>query len=350
MRTAILLLVVSALLVSLAVCGECATEYVFAQANPEVGIAYTNPVWSPDGRSIAYVALPCGEPPSNAAVGPAGRTIHLATLAGGSWKHRLLAKDADWPVWSPDGKSVAVHQNGLSAVAVATGKTSLLIKQLPDGGIYFPQSWSPNGRYIVAMPTIPEAYKRLVLDIKTSKLLGITVGLSASWTSDSKLLSSVCAGPEVAEVSWLRLTDPTTGNFKTLLKDGCADGVVAPKGAGYAWLWIRHQPPKGEGLYRIDLKTGTLAKTVSCRAEELYWSPDGKQFAFLGKLVERSGMEPQYNLYVGNTQNWYFKIISKGAAKPTGNWEDRLRYVSWSPDSKSIAFVTGTGDIRIVKL
>ncbi|MCL6519894.1 MAG: hypothetical protein K6T99_08680 [Armatimonadetes bacterium] len=323
----------------------CATEYVLIPANSETGTTYTNPVWSPDGRSIAYVAitprLDSSEPPA--------KSIYVATLTKGRWSHRLIAKDADWPMWSPDGKKLAFYQNGLAIMTLTEGKTNVVLKQNPDGGVFFPQSWSPNGRYIVMLPTTPQERKPFVFDIKSGKNLGLAAGLSTTWISDSKLLSSFF-GEQAPEANWVRITDPTTGNYRTLLKDIGAAKILVPPRAGYAWLWIKNQAPKGEGLYRIDLKSGSLTKMVSCRAEELSWSPDGKQFAFLGKLVEKSGMEPQYNLYVGNTQNWNFKIYSKGAAKPTGNFEDHLRYISWSPDSKSIAFVTGTGDIKVLKL
>lgn len=97
------ILPVTIILVLLLSCASvfCAMEYVFVQANPAAGQTYTNPIWSPNGRSIAYVAVTTRpDSPETPA-----KNIYIATFSGGKWNHRLVAKDADQPIWSPDGKS-----------------------------------------------------------------------------------------------------------------------------------------------------------------------------------------------------------------------------------------------------
>lgn len=128
-------------------------------------------------------------------------------------------------------KKLAFYQNGLALMTLADGKISILQKQSPNGAIFFPQSWSPNGRYIVMQPTVPEEQKPVVFDTKTGKNLGLTAGISSTWTSDNKLLSSIFGNQQTADANWLRITDPATGNYRTLLKDlGAAQYPRSPKG------------------------------------------------------------------------------------------------------------------------
>jgi len=341
MRHLVLILVTILATLTASFSALAATEYALAMAGDN--ITYANPVWSPDGRSIAYVAIQSvpTEPPSKET------SIRLATLVGGKWQHRVLVQNADRPVWSPDGKRIAVWTKGGPAlVDVATSKTFPLYKSVA----YYPMAWSADGRWLLLMPGADSEGQPVVRDMKTGNVLTVSKAHTALWTWDGKLVTAV---PEVeggSEPSILRITDPKTGTFRTVLKGRYIDSLFSPKGAGYVWGRMRKDAPKGEGIYRVDLKSGAILKMISVRAEELTFSPDGKQFAFLGKWAEKSDMVPEINVYLGNTQNWYFKVVSKGAMTPSDTLADKRRYISWSPDSKSIAYITKVGDIRIVKL
>lgn len=292
-----------------------AAEIPLVKATPEM--AYTNPVWSPNGRSIAYVGVSDTDQSS---------TIYLATLAGGAWKHKPLIKGARYPIWSPDGKRLAFDKGGLAVMDLASGKSAVKNAVRP-----YPFGWSPDGRYIIC-GTDPQAEPLSLMDLKVGKTLPAAVGSESVWMANGKLLTSV--GGNLLELDLAR------GKSRTIVKGIRFRRPFVPKGAGYAWAWIAENPPHGEGIYKVDLATGSLNKRIAMHTKSLYWSPDGKQFAFLADWALDARTPIQTCLYLGSTRNWEFKIAAKGAGDAA----------SWSPDSKAIAYVTAEGDIRILKL
>lgn len=290
----------------------------------------TDPVWSPDGRSIAYVSRP-GEGVSN---------VMLATLSGGAWKTRVLVKDADSPVWSPDSKSIACHQKGMVIVNLASGKVKRLTTDSPDN-VNWPQAWSPTGRYLLYTLDGIAGPQPRVMDLQTAKSISAGGSSGGAWTNAGKLIAWTCG-----EASAIKLVDPASGNSRVLVKDSCAAGASVPKGDAFAYLWLRPSAARGEGIYKVTLKTAGIKKCVALRSEQVVWSKDGAQFAAVSKLIPKAGAEPEMNLYVGNTANFYFKVVSKGLASPSVIGSA----ISWSPDGKSIVCATADGGLKIVKL
>ncbi|MGA3237586.1 MAG: winged helix-turn-helix domain-containing protein [Bryobacteraceae bacterium] len=106
--------------------------------------------WSPDGRKLAFVAQRPGEP----------SRIHLVA-ADGSNPEVLLneARGQTDPSWSPDGNSIvfgrlpdyAAADTIPKAIHVIDLKTRMTTPLPGSDGLFSPR-WSPNGRYIVAMP------------------------------------------------------------------------------------------------------------------------------------------------------------------------------------------------------
>lgn len=338
----ILLLASIVFLVALMSCAY-ASAATLVKAAPDAKIAYTDPAWSPNGKSIAYVGAVYATSPSEPTMGKADTTVYVAN-ASGSGQH-AIAKNSDWPVWSPDGKKLAVSHNGLATVDVSTGKMAQITKIADANTPDFPLSWSPNGRYIVHV-AYGDAPKILIRDLKAGKDLSVTPGFANVWMADGKLLTAMCGPFCPAGGGWLKIIDPATGNTRTLLEGQCVDKAFIPKGAGSAWVYITENAPKGKGIYRVDLKTGVLSKMVALSATEVAWSPNAAQFAFLTEYSPRAGVEPKSTLYIGDTRLWAFKI----AAKDAGKTEDKLhQHAQWSPNSKSIAYVSDAGDINLFK-
>lgn len=321
-----------------------AAEITLVKADPDAKIAYTGPVWSPNGKTIAYVGAPYTTDPNEPTTCKMDASVYVATLSGGKWNSRVLAKNSDWPVWAADGKKVAVSHAGLATVDAAKGKIAQVTKA--SAGVDYPMLWSPNGRFIVHASEMEGAFQPMIRDTKAGKDISQNIGFEGAWMPDGKLLTAMCTESDEVGANWLKIVDPASGNARTVAKDTCIRNPFIQKGGRYALIRITRNAPKGEGIYGVDLKTSTLSKVIAVRAKEFFWSPDGQQFAFFANYSPKAGVEVISALYVGNTQNWAFKIASKEAAKT----DDTLHaHAQWSPDSKSIAYVTDAGDIRVMK-
>src|SRR5580692_2487301 len=105
---------------------------------------YSDPRFSPDGKSIAVTIA---DPRSGA------EDIWVLPIAGGQPTRITFGPDDYWPVWSPDGKQLAYG-------ARENGKNSILLRSLdgrqPEEVLYqndayingSPIDWSPDGKYL----------------------------------------------------------------------------------------------------------------------------------------------------------------------------------------------------------
>jgi eukaryotic-like serine/threonine-protein kinase len=119
------------------------------------------PRWSPDGKQIAFSEYSVGKP---------GR-IYIVSADGGG-PHQLLPEDSDSqqaPDWSLDGDKIifgtvpAESDIGIRVLDLNTHHVSTL----PGSrGLYSPR-WSPDRRYIVAMPA--DSLSLVLFDFQTQK-------------------------------------------------------------------------------------------------------------------------------------------------------------------------------------
>jgi eukaryotic-like serine/threonine-protein kinase len=140
------------------------------------------PRWSPDGKQIAFFGHPPGEP----------WQIYVVPAAGGAPEllYRSATNLAD-PSWAPNGTSLAFGENSLnnqgSAVYVLDLKTRNVSKLPGSDGLYSPR-WSPDGRYIAAIPL--DSLKLMLFDLTSQKwteLARIFVAYP-TWSRDGRYL------------------------------------------------------------------------------------------------------------------------------------------------------------------
>jgi Tol biopolymer transport system component/predicted Ser/Thr protein kinase len=161
------------------------------------------PRWSPDGKRIAFVGAPPGQP----------WKIYLVSADGGSAQEVAPQEpiQAD-PAWSSDGNSVifgeapyaqlgTLHMAGLHIVDLKTHQASIL----PGSeGLWSPRV-SPDGRYVVGLSE--DAQPRLMLfDLTTHKTAELAKGYVSwpEWSRDSQHvyfhLDRTNSAPEICRV------------------------------------------------------------------------------------------------------------------------------------------------------
>ena len=138
------------------------------------------PRWSPDGKQVAFY---------NYSVGKPGR-IYLVSADGDS-PRQLLPEDTEPkqdPDWSPDGDKIifgSVPADPNSALRVLELKTHQVSTVPGSKGLFSPR-WSPDGRYIVAMPA--DSLSLLLFDFQTQKWSELAKARAAfpNWSRDGQ--------------------------------------------------------------------------------------------------------------------------------------------------------------------
>ncbi len=198
------------------------------------------PRWSPNGKELVFSTLETGKVPR----------IYLVSADGGT-PRELVPDSSDTfqadPTWSPDGGSVAYSASGpdksvLSALYIFNLKTGQDSIVPGSQGFYSPQ-WSPDGRYLVAMPT--SALSLRLYDFKAHKWSLLFTGGNAAypcWSGDSKhvyflgegkpaILRVSISNRKVKQVVSLRGLR-TTGYYGEWLGLGPGDSPLVLKDAG----------------------------------------------------------------------------------------------------------------------
>lgn len=245
------------------------------------------PVWSPDGRRIAYMLR-----------GP-NYGYHLFVInANGTSRRRLTRPKLDYEIdhyqdWSPDGRRLAFERydsdpNYAVYVAAADGSGERLLTRGQGYGFARPD-WSPGGRLIAFTHAERGAVyvirpngtgRRVLATIPEAKVWGV------KWSPDLRLIAFV-------------RDDYRRGDRREELWVMNADGAQ----------------PRRLVDARVDNR--------GARRADFAWSPDSRMIAF-SKCCRES------EIFVVNADG-------SGLLKLTDNGWDS----TWSPDSRAIAFTTG---------
>ncbi|MEP6620266.1 MAG: PDZ domain-containing protein [bacterium] len=152
------------------------------------GSAEIWPVWSPDGKSVAYFGDKSGE-----------YRLYIAGQDGLAPPREINLPEPSrpyTPAWSPDGKRIAFHDTHfrLWLVDVGTGKATVA-----DTDPYFKGErsiipvWSPDSRYVAYPKRLPSLYRAIfAFDVTTGQKHQLTDGLAdatnPAWDAGGKYL------------------------------------------------------------------------------------------------------------------------------------------------------------------
>ena len=247
---------------------------------PNAGGFDYDPVWSPDGRQIAFVSGTRGQ----------GPRVHVMN-ADGSERRRLttLSLAEERPAWSPDGTQIAFQasgeQNGVAdaniyVTTLSTGETRRLTNHRRPFLDETP-SWFPDG-----------------------ERLAIQSDRDGTWSTYVIGLDGVVK---------TRLTRPATYHNPKWSPDGSALAFESTRDGRSAVYTVR---PDGTRLFKVT--------DGSVNSGQPNWSPDGKRLVFSSESRTAAGL---------------FLVRSDGSGLRRLTTTTGGEYgASFSPDGKWIAF------------
>ena len=270
------------------------------------------PVWSPDGKKIAF-ALDAQGPPN----------VYVVN-ADGSNRVRLTAGGVCYS-WSPDGRKIAFeirhafNRYYTTAVAVIDADGSNLIevsspmRKIDGSRSMGCPSWSSDGK--IAFATGDDRSYTYVMNSDGSGLRKVAEGGGLAWSPDGKKAAFWRANGEGGYKS-IYVIDSNGSGLRKL-----AEGsryVWSPDGKKIAFHANDHiHLVNTDGSNHVELTKGS----------QPIWSPDGKRIAF------RKGDD--LHLIDAEGDNRISILLEEG------------RDPCWSPDGKIIAFTKGS-DIYLV--
>ncbi len=271
--------------------GSDHSSYVLKPFATEAG-EENEPAWSPDGKTLAYVAEGDGSKQifTRSLEAPAGTRVTSATA------------DCHRPFWSADGARIYyVGQGGLWSIGAAGGIAQLAIKDALDASL------SPDGRALV--------------------FLRGTIGAFGIW---------IASPPDASPRQYRQAPFP----------ESVADihaPQFSPDGAKIALAVSRQAGGAAPEFWTIPFPSGTPRKTdVRLPAQDdsrrrFSWMPDSRHIVLGGRITDADS-----HLHMMDTVS--------GSIRPLTDTTGEESNPAVSPDGRQIAFASGADDFDLVEI
>lgn len=262
----------------------------------------SQPVWSPDGKWIAYVQ---GGPPKYSSYDPPDLAVVSADGGGPRVLTQELDRNVASPRWSRDGAKVHFiysddRVRSVAAVSAAGGKIERLFPDPQDPGVV--RSFEVGVRGIVVVSTFPHSPPEIYR------------------LADAKPLSD--HNRELLdEIEWA-----TVEGFDSVAKDGVKVGSMLLKppgyrpGVPYPTIAYVHGGPVGQDGYDFDATSQALAAQGYLVVNPNYRGSSGRGTDFSRVIFADWG-----NLEISDIHAVMDDLVAQGLADP-----DRLGIGGWS--------------------
>ncbi len=275
----------------------------------------TTPVWSPDGRRVAFIHRDGDD-----------SQVYVMSADGGS-QRRLTSDPGSHasPVWSPDGRAVifVATRDGESQIAAVSDNGTSRDLTRPPGDRRNP-AWSPDGRLIAFQSKVGSGpFALFVMDADGTNHRQVptpSFGLqpdvtSYAWLPDGRLAYTNRSGTAQESLAVTNL-DGTGQRFL-----GTASSPAwSPDGRRLAFVLSR------VGGAQIDVRDSaggapvrlTDPRVISVRPT---WSPDGRQIAFL--IIDEGTVSLTVMDADGNHKRRLGSVYGDLSARPVFSWRPR---------------------------
>lgn len=329
------------------------------------------PVFSPDGKMIAYV--------EDKDLGVGGGGLWVVPAQGGTSKLVVDAGKASSPVWSPEGDMIAfvdkqdkvaqIHFMPVGEDGEAAGEKITI--GAPEGiqGVDLLAGWIPDNK-IGAVFEKPLEFGLYTVPAEGGKATMVSHGgypVQPRFSSDAKRIFHFNNANE-GSGAWQRLaiavvsaegghvtTLPIEADEKMYIPGWGGGNRVSPNGK---MIVFSGKMPKDPGLHfhiwTLPAEGGKpkqLTESPSqCSDMFPCWSPDGSAVAFVRARVSKNYVEGfgETNIYIVNSTG--------GEPKPLTSESDHVNYgsIAWSPDEKMLAYFSrcegtwGDGTLNVI--
>jgi Tol biopolymer transport system component len=305
---------------------------------------------SPDGRYVAYDFPQEG--------GASERDIALL-VTDGSGESVLVEHPANdnFPFWAPDGKRLLFMSD-------RTGELGLWIAEMSDGepkgspeilfhdiGRSFPIGITRDGSLYYSLQAGITDVHIASLDPQTGKLASAPEPVTPRFIGSKSDPDWSPDGESVSYVSERGRFSPYRGNRVIAIRS-LSNGKERSLTPEVSYWWTPRWSPDGsflrihgqdreggEGLYQIDLASGTTVSVYQAKSGYLYmpaWSSDGKAAYF---RLNAGGFHSivALDLESGGERELYRLSLSSN-----------IQHLDLSPDDREVAFVSGEGEGRAI--